>query len=119
MGGRAASSGNAALITAFCSKNCDAMHVTGVKVYVGNRQHVYACIRYETEDSDVEWLVAMVILLCVLLLLLIVLIILCLCKLCGGEKRRKTAKDEEMEFTSITYKPSDRRPDVSAGPFEG
>jgi len=87
-------------------------------VYVGNRQYLFSCIRYETEGGGVEWIVAMVILLCVLLLLLIVVIILCLCKLCG-KKRRKAVKDDEMEFTSVTYQPSRRRPDVTSGPFEG
>jgi len=94
------------------------VRVTGVKVYVGNKEYLFSCIRYETGWSGDEWIVAMVILLCVLLLLLIVIIILCLCKLCG-KRRRKTVKDEEMEFTSVTYQPSRRRPDVTSGPFEG
>jgi len=70
-----------------------------VKVYVGNAEHVYGCIRYETQQLSVAWIIAIIV---VLGVPIIVVFIVCIIDKCKPAKSKKVPPDSQVPPLPLT-----------------
>jgi len=78
------------------------MRVSDVKVHVGNAAtFLYGCIRYETEELNLAWIIGLVVGLGVLLFLVIAVVVVCVYRRRGIQKQAADDNSNDVEMSPV------------------
>jgi len=84
------------------------MHVYDVKIFVGNAgPFLYACIRYETGEISLAWIIGLVVGIVVLLILITAVAVVCVYRRRSRQKKIADSDSNELEMSPVA---ADRRP---------